>query len=153
MQMIKSINKNRLPEDEIKLRFSRSSARGGQNVNKVETRVEARFSIDQSKFLSSANKTKLRKFLKNRISKRGDLSITAESERSQLANRRIALKRLKALIAEALKPAKDRIPIHPSKTIKEKRLREKKIISAKKQSRRKRSGVDVNGFRQAGVRY
>jgi len=128
---------NFIPEDEIEFQFSRSSGKGGQNVNKVETKVEIRFNIDRSKAFSEEEKEKIKKSLANRINKGGDLIIRSEEERSQLENRRMALEKLNEMIKEALKPEEERISTKPSKAIKERRLKEKKLISEKKKLRQK----------------
>jgi ribosome-associated protein len=133
---------NLIPEDEIEFQFSRSSGKGGQNVNKVETKVEIRFNIDRSKAFSDEEKEKIKKSLTNRINKEGDLIVVSEEERSQLQNKIIALEKLNEIIREALKIEEERIPTKPSKAIKEKRLKEKKLISAKKKLRQKISKID-----------
>lgn len=133
---------NLIPEDEIEFQFSRSSGKGGQNVNKVETKVEVRFNIDRSKAFSDKEKEKIKESLVNRITKEGDLIVASEEERSQLDNRRIALEKLNEMIKKALRPEKERIPTKPSKSIKERRLKEKKIVSKKKKLRQEDFRVD-----------
>jgi len=137
-----SKEKDLIPEDEIEYQFSRSSGKGGQNVNKVETKVEIRFNIIRSKAFSDEEKEKIKKSLTNRINKAGDLIVVSEEERSQLDNRRIALEKLNEMIKEALKPEEDRIPTKPSKAIRERRIKEKKIISTKKKLRQKNFRID-----------
>jgi len=134
--------KSLIPEDEIEFQFSRSSGKGGQNVNKVETKVEIHFNIDHSKAFSKEEKEKIKETLVSRINQEGDLIIRSEEERSQLENRRMALEKLNEIIREALEPEEERIPTKPSKAIKEKRLQEKKIISEKKKSRQKNFRID-----------
>ena len=102
-----SKEKDLIPEDEIEYQFSRSSGKGGQNVNKVETKVEIRFNIIRSKAFSDEEKEKIKKSLTNRINKEGDLIVVSEEERSQLDNRRIALEKLNEMIKEALKPEEE----------------------------------------------
>lgn len=133
---------NLIPDEEIKFQFSRSSGKGGQNINKVETKVEVRFNIDGSKAFSNEEKEKILKFLANRINKKGDLIVVSEEGRNQLENRRFALEKLNKMIKEALKPEEERISTKPSKSIKERRLKDKKIISEKKKSRQKNSRVE-----------
>lgn len=129
--------KDLIPEDEIEFQFSRSSGKGGQNVNKVETKVEIHWNINNSKAFSEEEKEKIKEALASRINQEGDLIIVSQEERSQLKNRRIALEKLKEMIKEALNPEEERIPTKPSKAIRERRLKEKKFISAKKQLRQK----------------
>jgi len=133
---------NSIPEGEIEFQFSRSSGKGGQNVNKVETKVEIHWNINNSKAFSDEEKEKIKKSLANRINKKGNLIVVSEEERSQLENRRFALEKLKEMIKGALKPEEERIPTKPSKTIKERRLKEKKITSEKKKSRQKNFRIE-----------
>ena len=133
---------NLIPEDEIEFQFSRSSGKGGQNVNKVETKVEIHWNINNSKAFSEEEKEKIKEALASRISQEGDLIIRSEEERSQLKNRKIVLEKLNEIIKEALKPEEERIPTKPSKAIKEKRLKEKKLISEKKKLRQKISKIE-----------
>jgi len=134
--------KDLISEKEIEFQFSRSSGKGGQNVNKVETKVEIRFNIDRSKAFSDEGKEKIKKSLTNRINKEGDLIVVSEEERSQLDNRRIALEKLNEMIKEALKPEEERIPMKVKESIKERRLKEKKIISEKKKLRQKNFRIE-----------
>jgi ribosome-associated protein len=137
-----SKEKDSIPEDEIEFQFSRSSGKGGQNVNKVETKVEIRFNIDRSKAFSNEEKEKIKKSLANRINKEGDLMVVSEEKRNQLENRRIALERLDEMIKEVLKPEEERISTKPSKSVRERRLKEKKIISKKKKLRQKNFRIE-----------
>ena len=128
---------NFIPEEEIEFQFSRSSGKGGQNVNKVETKVEIRFNIDRSKAFSEEEKEKIKEALASKINQEGDLIIRSEEERSQLKNRRMALEKLNEIIREALKPREERIPTKVPKASKTERLKEKKLISEKKKLRQK----------------
>jgi len=133
---------NFIPEDEIEFQFSRSSGKGGQNVNKVETKVEIRFNIDRSKAFSEEEKEKIKEALASRINQEGDLIIRSEEERSQLQNKKIAVEKLNAIIGEVLKPKEERIPTKVPQASKAERLKEKKIISEKKKLRQKISKIE-----------
>lgn len=134
--------KDSIPEDEIEFQFSRSSGKGGQNVNKVETKVEIHWNINNSKSFSDEEKEKIRQALAYRINQGGDLIIRSEEKRSQFKNKEIALEKLHEIIKEALKIEEKRIPTKLSKSIKERRLKEKKIISKKKKLRQKNSRIE-----------
>jgi len=134
--------KDLIPEDEIEFQFSRSSGKGGQNVNKVETKVEIRFNIDRSKAFSEEEKEKIKEALASRINQEGDLIIRSEEERSQLQNKKIAVEKLNAIIGEVLKPKEERIPTKVPQASKAERLKEKKIISEKKKLRQKISKIE-----------
>lgn len=123
--------------EEIKFSSSRSSGPGGQNVNKVNTRVELRFNIPDSQCLTEKEKEVLLIFLKNKISGIGELIIVSQSERSQLGNKEAVKTKFFALLAKTLTPAKKRRPTAPTRASKEKRLENKRITSERKSVRRK----------------
>jgi ribosome-associated protein len=122
---------------EVKYRTSRSSGAGGQHVNKVSTKVELLFHVDNSEVLTEEQKAVIRKKLKNRISNDGWLALSCDETRSQAKNKEIVFDRFRVLINEALKPEKKRKPTKPTKSSVEKRLKEKKKISEKKDLRKK----------------
>ena len=121
---------------EVRFRSSRSSGAGGQHVNKVSTKVELLFNVDDSEVLTETEKETVFSKLKNRISNEGILSIACEETRSQSKNKEIAFDRFISLLEEALKPTKKRVPTKPSKSSVEKRLKNKKVQSEKKESRK-----------------
>ncbi|TLX70511.1 aminoacyl-tRNA hydrolase [Labilibacter sediminis] len=124
-------------ESEISFSASRSSGPGGQNVNKVNTRVILRFDVTQSSILSAHQKTLVYNKLSNRINKDGELIVACEETRSQLRNRELALNMLHLLVANALKPRVKRKPTKPTRSAKLKRLQNKKLHGQKKANRRK----------------
>lgn len=117
--------------------FSRSSGSGGQNVNKVSTKVELNFDVMNSKLLTDEQKQKILEKLFNRINKEGILKVTAETSRSQLENKHIALAKFNKLITDCFREKKKRIKTKTSKQSKEKRIRGKKIRGERKAMRRK----------------
>ena len=124
-------------ESEISYTASRSSGPGGQNVNKVNTRVTLRFDVMQSLILTAHQKTLVNNKLNNRINKEGQLIVACEETRSQLRNKEIALELLHQLVAMALKPVVKRKATKPSRSAKLKRLKNKKKLGEKKVNRRK----------------
>ncbi len=116
---------------------SRSSGPGGQHVNKVNTKVELRFNINNSSVLTDEQKLLINNKLKNKITIEGDLIIVSQRTRSQLKNKMEAIDKLIEMLSKALKPRKKRIPTKPTRTSKLKRLETKKRTSEIKQSRRK----------------
>lgn len=116
---------------------SRSSGPGGQNVNKVNTKVELRFSVFSSKILSEEEKQTIFVKLYHRINKQGILSVVAQSERSQLRNKEIAIEKFYKWLKIAFQVQKERKKTRPSKASKEKRLSDKQNRAQTKQNRRK----------------
>lgn len=116
---------------------SRSSGAGGQNVNKVNTKVELRFNILQSLLLSNEEKEIVLQKLQNKINSECELILVCQTERSQLRNKEKVVLRFYSLIEKVLKPKKVRKKTKPSKASIEKRLDEKKKKSEKKILRKK----------------
>lgn len=123
-------------ENEAKFSASRSSGPGGQNVNKVNTRVELRFSIHDSTVFRDDQKTTLLQKLKNRINSEGELLLSSESERSQWRNKEKTKTLFFQLIEAALTPPKKRIKTKPTIASRKKRLENKKQLAEKKARRK-----------------
>jgi ribosome-associated protein len=115
-----------IPGREIRFRFARSGGPGGQNVNKVESRVELLFDVATSVAFSDAQRHRIRSALANRLDADGVLQIAVQESRSQWQNREIALQRLAEMLSTALTPRKKRVATKPSRGSKEERFRAKK---------------------------
>ncbi|WP_310396892.1 alternative ribosome rescue aminoacyl-tRNA hydrolase ArfB [Hymenobacter sp.] len=122
---------------EITFQTSRSSGPGGQNVNKVESRVELRWHLQDSQLLTDLQKALMLEKLANQLTAEGLLLITAQDDRSQLRNKEIALARFHALLLKSLRRPKPRKATRPSKSAVRKRLEGKKIQGEKKAGRRR----------------
>ena len=123
-------------EKEINFAFSKSGGKGGQHVNKTESKVELYFNIDRSAILSESAKIRIKSNLKNRINLRGELVLYDETSRSQHLNRANVLEKFYELISSALKVQKKRKKTKPSKSSLIKKKENKKIHSNKKKLRR-----------------
>jgi len=123
-------------ETEIIFSATRSSGPGGQNVNKVNTRIELRFSVINSIIFSEEEKARISLKLKNRINSEGELIITSQIARTQLDNKEKALEKFFDLIEKALTIQKKRLKSGPTVASRLKRLESKKNLALKKQLRK-----------------
>jgi ribosome-associated protein len=122
---------------ELVFTTSRSSGPGGQNVNKVNTKVTLKFDVLQSEILSPEQKELILKKISTRLTKEGALLITAQDKRSQLQNKEEVLHKLDLLLTKIFTPRKQRKATKPSKAAKHARIKDKKQRSEKKQWRQK----------------
>ena len=123
-------------EDEFVFQTSRSSGPGGQNVNKVSSKVELRFSIEASPLLTEEEKRIILTKLANKINKDGVLVIVAQTDRSQLKNKEKVIGKFYLLTEKALTPKIKRIGTKPTRASVERRLESKRVLAKIKEGRR-----------------
>ena len=132
-----------IPSNEIKWRFSRSSGPGGQNVNKIESRVEIIFDLEDSKVLNDYQKEILKRNLKNKLVN-NSLRLAVQEHRNQLLNRQLALMKFSSIIKDGLnKPFKIRKFTKPTKASQKKRVEFKKKRGELKKSRQKEKTYQI----------
>ena len=120
---------------EFQFQASRSGGAGGQNVNKVSTKVELRFNVATSSLLDDNQKKLIQKKHKNQINSAGELIIVSQEERTQLRNKNTTIKKFKELLMKALTIPKKRIKVTPTAGMIAERLKNKKMASDKKSNR------------------
>ncbi|HYP75568.1 MAG TPA: alternative ribosome rescue aminoacyl-tRNA hydrolase ArfB [Polyangiaceae bacterium] len=132
-----------IPEAELRWTAVRASGPGGQNVNKVSSKVDLRFDFEDSAALSDELKARLRAKATRLLDAKGQIRIVSQLTRNQSDNLQDARQKLAALVRSALVTPKARRKTKPSRAKKAKRVAEKRVHAAKKQSRgRVRSSID-----------
>ncbi|HSY77758.1 MAG TPA: alternative ribosome rescue aminoacyl-tRNA hydrolase ArfB [Bacteroidia bacterium] len=121
---------------ELKFTASRSGGKGGQNVNKVSTKVELHFDYLNSALLNDEQKQLIGTKLVSFINKENILKIVSQEERSQLLNKETTIRKFYLLLERAFRKKKRRLKSKPSRSSKEKRLKSKKLHSEKKKLRK-----------------
>jgi ribosome-associated protein len=122
---------------EISFVTSRSSGPGGQNVNKVNTKVTLKFDVVNSRILTDEEKVTIQEKLSSRITNEGVLMLMSQDKRSQQDNKEAVLAKLNVLLTKAFEKKKKRKATKPTKASKDKRIKGKKQLSEKKQLRQK----------------
>ena len=122
---------------ELTFQASRSGGAGGQNVNKVNTKITLYFDVENSELLNDIEKEKIKAALKNRLTKENVLLLQSDNNRTQLTNKEEAIKRFYQLINEVFIVKKKRRATKPTFASKKRRLEGKKLHSDKKSNRKK----------------
>jgi ribosome-associated protein len=135
-EVVRVTDRASIPVDELEFRVSRSSGPGGQGVNTTDSRVELRFDLPGSPSLTAEDKERAARRLRGRLDANGTLRVVAQTQRSQLANRRAAVERFAGLLADALAVPRTRHPTRPTRAATARRLAAKERRAATKRLRR-----------------
>ncbi|REG89672.1 alternative ribosome rescue aminoacyl-tRNA hydrolase ArfB [Winogradskyella sediminis] len=125
-----------LLKSELTYKYVRSSGSGGQHVNKVSSKAELYFDLQNTNAFNTVEQQKLLEFFNNRLSKDGILMLSCDDSRSQFRNKALVTQRFLELITEGLKEEKIRIPTRIPRGVKKKRLKDKRINADKKANRK-----------------
>jgi ribosome-associated protein len=126
----------KIPIGELQFKTSRSGGPGGQNVNKLETRVEAVLDITNSQCISEPIRHRLLQNLSSQLDSSGILHVVAQDTRSQWKNKQLAIERMADILKTALMVRKKRIATKPTHTAREVRIRTKKARGQTKRMRK-----------------
>lgn len=126
-----------VPRERLQVSFSRSSGPGGQNVNKVATRVEVRFQLESADWIPPLIRSRLASLHPRRLNREGDFIIVSSRFRSQKRNLEDCIEKLEGLLREASRPRKRRVPTRKTRASNERRLLQKKRRSSTKTHRRR----------------
>ena len=132
----------RTPENSVRFAFSRSSGPGGQNVNKVNTRVQLWALISAIEGLNDAARERLNTLFPSRLTDSGEIYIEADTDRTQQGNRDEAMQRLCDMIRQAVAVPRKRRKTKPSRGSRERRLEGKRRRSQVKSGRQGRHSAD-----------
>ncbi len=125
-----------IPKEKLTIRFSRSGGPGGQNVNKVETKVELRFVVSEADWIPESIRSRLVALCSDTLTKGGELILASSRHRTQGQNLEECLRKLSALLEKASRRPQRRIPTRPTRGSQVRTARVKRHQSEKKRARR-----------------
>ena len=126
----------KIPREKLQISFSRSSGPGGQNVNKVATRVEVRFHLAGADWIASSTRARLATLHPRRLNREGEFIVVSSRFRSQARNLEDCIEKLRGLLEKAARRPRRRVPTRKTRASNERRLKQKKRRSDIKSRRR-----------------
>ena len=126
-----------IPLREFRFSYSRSSGPGGQNVNKVNTKVMLRWPVARSRSLQEDVRARFLSKYRRRITAEGELVLSSQRFRDQGRNTADCLEKLRAMLAEVARPPRPRRPTRPSRAVRQRRVADKRQRGATKERRRR----------------
>lgn len=141
--MTEHVNNLTIPMNELRFEATTASGPGGQHVNRSRTRVTLLFDVDASATLSAPQKRRIKAKLATRVDREGRIRVRCGRHRSQAMNREEAIRRFHALIRGALRRERRRVATKPTRTDRERRMKDKRRRGEIKRARRRpRAGED-----------
>lgn len=131
-----------VPAESIEMRAVRASGPGGQNVNKVASKVELRVDLGQIRGMDSTSRLRLHHLVARRLDEAGKLVVTSQRTRDQHHNLQDARRKIHDWIAKALTAPKKRLPSQPTRAALERRLAEKRLRAQRKRERHTPAEID-----------
>ncbi len=132
-----------IPAEAIEMRAVRSAGPGGQNVQKVASKVELRIDLGRIEGMDGGSRERLLQLARSRIDRFGRLFVTSQKTRDQSRNIEDAREKIRDLVERSLKAPKPRVATRPGRAVKERRLQEKKLLGRRKAERRKTSDPEL----------
>ncbi len=124
-----------IPRDRLQVRFSRSGGPGGQNVNRVATKVEVRFRLDEADWISARVRARLAALFPGRLTSDGDFVVVSSRFRTQQRNLEDCIEKLRGFLVRAAAKPRRRVPTRPTLASRKRRLEEKKQRGQRKRDR------------------
>ena len=140
MDDIKINNRITIPASALKFKYTRSSGKGGQNVNKVSTKVELLFAFDEIR-CDDTSKENIRRRLSHKLDNANSIRVVSQESRSQWQNKQSAIEKLVKIISDASIEEKERFATKPTRSSKNKRVEKKKKEGQRKKLRQSRISV------------